>query len=403
MKYLFILLSIVLFSCSSSTNVSNAETGGTSVEVTMVQGVVVNEQNKAVNGASIEILSHSGAALSQMITTSVDGEFSEGISFRGAMAIVVSDTLGNGAYKPCTLSTMDNSLNVDTIRLQQMGTLNFEFDYSKIEPASGDQRNFRIECWELDKMWQFDSLGNVIVGFPYSDSLQIPAGTYQFRLLTHVSNIQSDFMITDTIITVLPSNNNITVTPQRLGVNITEGLRKDLETLSALFKLNGFEDMTIQDLLNNAGVKDNRIILLSARGFDTIPDFIDQLDQLERIRMTDNKITTLPSTIENMKNLRYMDLCVTTDIKSYPNSITELPIELLDMEKLTYFACGFAESVRELPEIIYLMNEVSTIYTQLSWSPSEREKDWAFKRMFRGNQTEYENWLANQMITYGSK
>ncbi len=396
------LLTLIILSCSSSPTASAPDTGGTSIEVAMIKGVVVDEQNRPVEGATVEILSGNGQTLSLSSSTNCDGSFSNEISNTGTVSIVVDDNSGNGAMTTVTIYDATTSMQVDTIRVQKLATLKFQFDFSKIEPTSSDSKKMRVVCRELNMMWQFDSTGVFIEDKQYSDILTIPAGTLNFRLQ---SWMQSLFEIQDTVITILPGvENTIVLTPKLLSLDtITSELDHDFQTVVQLYADNGIELSSMGDVFTKVGIKNGRVIELTTFDFDILPEYIDQLEMLEELTFIDNTIKTLPATIANLGHLRYLDLCSTSDTTYYPQSIESLPPELLTMQNLQIFSCGFANSISALPELIYEMTQVGTIYPLFTWLPSEREKEWALKRMFHGDKQAYEKWLAELVVIYGTK
>ncbi len=189
MKYLLaILLAIFIISCGNNPTAQAPDTGGTSIEVAMIKGVVVDEQNRPVEGATVEIIRQieipdsSFTSTPDSSKTDSQGKFSETVTSRGALSVIIKDTSGNGAFKPCTLSTNDTIIDLDTIKLERLGSLEITLA-TIVEGGNVKPSDFYVWFTAIGEFYYFDSTG---VDRTKKDSLN-----YFIKDSTHVINIKS--------------------------------------------------------------------------------------------------------------------------------------------------------------------------------------------------------------------
>ncbi len=367
MKNLVVLfLSIVVLSCSSSPTISAPETGGTSIEVAMIKGVVVDEQNRPVEGASISFISQSMIPDSSQqstidsIKSDENGKFSEEIHLLGTIGVVITDTSGNGAFKPCTLSTSDTIIDLDTIKLEKMGSLEMTLDLSGLigsEPFF-DQGLFFVWSKQFSYNFYFDStmiLNNKEKDTSFVINMKVPAGIYDFRLNPmYLFSMYPKFEIVDTTIKIDAGENiQVEFTPKRLSFDsLSDSLNKELDVVRKIYELNGISNS--EKIPDGAGILGNHVgqLIFPCTELDTIPDYISELNHLEWLRFwNSDSLKTVPKSIGDLKNLQMLEFRGCT-------SLIDLPAELENLTNLKIVWIQGGTSLKKLPEVIYNLSSV---------------------------------------------
>ncbi len=193
------------------------------------------------------------------------------------------------------------------------------------------------------------------------------------------------------------------MTPKRLPKDtLPESLKKDLGVLYRMYEFSMYEfsgnpiDTTI--IPSGTGIMNDRIVHLISN-WDTIPDFIDELTQLEWLWIGfggNSNISELPTSLANLKKLYRIRI-------ERCSTLQDLPMELTELENLRIIEIIDCIGFKKLPEVLYHLEKVDYFRFTFHWVPSQREKDWALKRMFNGDQEKYSVWLNELTEKYGTK
>lgn len=402
-QILLISIALLLLSCgNSSLSSDDTSTGGTCIEVASITGKVVNQNNEAIPNAEVTVfplMNKSGIQMQGAETefeevsrdsteTDNDGGFHQSIDYAGAVGVAVKDGQGNGAFRPCTLSINAPVTDLGTIVVEQFGSLTIRVAKEGVGLVS----NTPIWIKELGEYRGTDDAGEVVL-----DSL--PAGTYSLSISGFGYNPDgsinaggSDFEDLDTTAVVLPGQAaEISVELKRFDFEkildtMSNELRRDLKIVREILEMN-YEEVDTSGVLSNVRIKRGRVsrLYFGDNELFWLPNSIEGLDQLEELQIWSSGITELPESLGRLKKLHTLQIMNAPYLEDLPSSLANLT----NPRTLFIWGNGFTQ----LPEVLYELTHVPGLFTSVNWYPSEREEEWILNENFRGDTTEFNDWL----------
>src|SRR5699024_10055700 len=104
-----------------------------------------------------------------------------------------------------------------------------------------------------------------------------------------------------------------------------------------------------------SNLKKLKYLDLSNSDLKSVPAFLMNLNELETLKLNDNKISILPKSINKLKGLKYLDVSTNIKIKSLPESISEL-------ENLEHLNLKNNYNLTKLPDLIGNLENLNLLH-----------------------------------------
>ena len=104
-----------------------------------------------------------------------------------------------------------------------------------------------------------------------------------------------------------------------------------------------------------SNLKKLKYLDLSNSDLKSVPAFLMNLNELETLKLNDNKISILPKSINKLKGLKYLDVSTNIKIKSLPESISEL-------ENLEHLNLKNNYNLKKLPDLIGNLENLNLLH-----------------------------------------